>query len=50
MKEKQEGRFIGPLLVPLSSSLMQLEAFSVVKVIYSRGVKRAGRAYMNINF
>ena len=49
MKEKQEGRSIGPLLVPLSSSLMQLEVFSVVKVICWRGVKRAGRAYVNKN-
>ena len=40
--KKQEGRFLGGLLAPLSASKVYLVISSVVKVISGRGVKRAG--------
>ena len=47
--KKQEGRFLGALLAFLAASLVQL-VISVVKDISGRGVRRAGRGYMNKNF
>ena len=47
--KKQEGRFLEALLALLAASLVQL-AISVVKDISGRGVRRAGRGYMNKNF
>ena len=47
---KQDDRFLGPLLAPFGSSLMQIVFFSVVKGISWRGVKIAQRASMNKNF
>ena len=47
--KKQEGRFIGALLAPLVTSVVQPVISSVVKSISGRGVRRAGRGYMNKN-
>ena len=48
--KKQEGRFLWALLAPLAASLVQLVVSSVVKSISGRGVKRAGRGYLDKNF
>ena len=45
--KKEEGRFLGALLVPLAVSLVPPVISSVVKSISERGVRRAGRGYMN---
>ena len=45
--KKQEGGFLGALLVPLAASLVQPVISSVVKGISGREVRRAGRGYMN---
>ena len=50
IKKKQEGRFPGALLAPSAASLVQPVISSVVKSISGRGVKRAGRGYINENF
>ena len=47
---KQERRFLGALLASLVASLVQPVISSVVKGISGRGVRRAGRGYMNKNF
>ena len=44
---KQEGEFLEALLATLSASLVQPVISSVVKVISGKGVRRAGRGYMN---
>ena len=44
---KQEGEFLGSLLAPLAASVVQSVIFSVVKGISERGVRRAGREYIN---
>ena len=41
--KRQEGGFLGALLAPLATSLVQLVISSVVKGISGRGVRRAGR-------
>ena len=43
----QEGGFLGVLLIPLVASIVQAATSSVVKGIYGRRVRRAGRGYMN---
>ena len=43
-------QFLGVLLALLAASLAQLVFFSVVKGISGRGVRRAGRGYMDENF
>ena len=48
--KKQEGRFLGALLAPLAASLVQPVIYSVVKGISGRGVRRAGRGYMDKKF
>ena len=48
--KKQEGGFIGVLLVPLAASLVQLVISSVVKCISVRGVRKTGRRYLDKNF
>ena len=48
--KKQEGRFLGALLAPLAASLVQSVISSVVKGISERGVRRAGRGYIDGNF
>ena len=48
--KKQEGGFLGALLVPLVASLVQPVISSVVKGISGRGVRRAGRGYMDKSF
>ena len=48
--KKQEGGFLRTLLAPLAASLVQPVISSVVKGITGRGVRRAGRRYMNANF
>ena len=48
--KKQEGRFLGALLAPLAASLVQPVISSVVKDISGRGVRRAGRGYIDENF
>ena len=48
--KKQEGGFLGALLAPLAASLVQPVVSSVVKGISGRGVRRAGRGYMDENF
>ena len=45
----QEGVFLPALLASLAASLMQPVISSVVKGISRRGVRRAGRGYMNNN-
>ena len=44
--EKREGGFLGALLAPSASSLVQPLISSVVKRISRRGVRRAGREYI----
>ena len=48
--DKQEGGFLGALLGLLPASLLQPIISSVVKDVSERGVKRAGRRYMNTHF
>ena len=48
--QKQEGGFLGALLAPLVASLVQPVISSVVKGISGRGVRTAGRGYMNKSF
>ena len=48
--KKQEGGFLGALLAALVASLVQPVISSVVKGISGRGVRRAGRGYMDENF
>ena len=48
--KKQEGGFLPAFLGPLAASLVQLVLSSVVKGISGRGVRRAGKGYMNKNF
>ena len=45
--KKQKGRFLGALLAPLATSLVQLVNPSVVKGISGGGVRRAERGYIN---
>ena len=47
--KKQEGGFLGALLSPLATSIVQPLTSSVVKGISRRGVRRAGREYTNKN-
>ena len=44
--EKREGGFLGALLAPSASSLVQPLISSAVKRISRRGVRRAGREYI----
>ena len=48
--KKQEGGFLGALLALLAASLVQPVVSSVVKGIRGRGVRSAGREYMDKNF
>ena len=48
--KKEEGGLLGALLAPLAASLVQPVIFSVVKNINGRGVRKAGRAYINKDF
>ena len=48
--KKQEGGFLGALLAPLIASLLQPVISSAVKGISRRGVRRAGRGYVNKSF
>ena len=48
--KKQDRGFLGALLAILAASLVQIVIFSVVKNISERGVRRAGRGYMDENF
>ena len=48
--KKQECTFLGALLAPLATSLVQSEIFSVVKGVSGRGAARAGREYMDKTF
>ena len=48
--KRQEGRFLGALLAPLATSLVQPVSSSVVKGISGRKVRRARRGYMDKNF
>ena len=47
--KKQEAGFVVALLAALVASLIQLLISSVVKGIIGRGVRRAGRRYMDEN-
>ena len=47
--KKQEGGFLGALLAPLATSLVQSAISSVVKGISQRGVRRIGRQYLDEN-
>ena len=49
-RKKQEGGFVGALLVPLAASLVQPVISSVVKGISGRGVRRAGKGYIDKSF
>ena len=44
---KKQGGFLGALLPSLAASLVQPVISSVVKGISGRGVRRAGRRYVN---
>ena len=48
--KKQYGEFLGALLAPLAASLVQPIISSIVKGINGRGVRRAGRGYMDKSF
>ena len=48
--KKQEGQFLGALLVYLATSRVQPVIFSIIKPISGRGVKRTGRGYMDKSF
>ena len=48
--KKQEGGCLETLLAPLATLLVQPVVSSVVKGISRRGVRRAGRGYINKNF
>ena len=48
--KEQEGGFSGALLASLATSLVQPVISSEVKGISERGVRRAERGYMDINF
>ena len=48
--KKQGGRFLEALLAPLAASLVQPVISSVVKDISGKGVREAGRGYMDANF
>ena len=48
--KKQEGGFLRALLAPLAASLVQPVISLVVQGISGRGVRWAGRRYMNKNF
>ena len=45
--KKQQGLFLGALLAPLAASLVQPVISSVLKGRSGRGVRRAGRGYMD---
>ena len=49
-KKKQSDGFLRALLAPLVASLIQPVISSVVKGISGRGVRRAGRRYINEDF
>ena len=44
---KKQGGFLWALLASMASSIVQPLIFSVVKGIMGRGVRRAGKRYMN---
>ena len=48
--KKQKGGFLGALSAPLAASLVQPVISSVVKGKSGRGVRAAGRGYVNKNF
>ena len=48
--KKQESGFLGALLAPLAALLVKPVTSSLVKGISKRGVRRAGRGYLNKNF
>ena len=48
-KKKQEDRFLGVFLVHSAALLMQSVISSAEKCIRRRGVRRAGRGYMDEN-
>ena len=48
--KKQEGVFLGALLAPLTTSLVQPVISSVGKGISGKGVRKAGKEYINKNF
>ena len=45
--KKQKGAFLGALLAPLAVSIVQQVISSAVKGISGRGVRRAGREYVD---
>ena len=48
--KKKQGLFLGALLAPLAASLVQPVISSVLKGRSGRGVRRAGRGYMDKDF
>ena len=48
--KKQEGGFLGALLTPLVTSLVQPVISTVVKAVKGRGVRRAGKGYIVKNY
>ena len=48
--KKQKGRFLGTFPAPLAASLVQPVIFLVVKGISGRGIRWAGRGYMDKTF
>ena len=48
--KKQEGRFLGALLGPLATWLVQPVIPSVVKGISGKKIRRAGNRYMDKDF
>ena len=49
-QKKQECRFLGALLAPLVTLLVQSVISSVVQAISGRNTRRAGKEYMDKNF
>ena len=48
--KKQEDGFLGALLASFANSLVQPVISSVVKEVSGRGVRRAGKGFMNKHF
>ena len=49
-KQQQEGAFLGALLAPLATSLLQPVMSFIAKGISGRGVRRAGARNMDKKF
>ena len=48
--KNQEGGFLGDILAPLATSLVQTIISPVIKGICGGGIRRAGKRYIDPNF